>query len=431
MTIQIPDKLKRENIRFILVQPRDKKPFEMAWILNDIEWEQQEDKRWKNKKTGKIYIIPKTGEIYKGELHSYRYDDPKLLSWLDRNGNYGVSGGNGLILIDFDNAEVEEKALKLLPETFTVLTGSKRLHLYYFTDGEESYKGFDASLNTLFDAQSSGKQCVGAGSQHPNGNYYEVVKDKDIAFIEYKKLRELLSSYDQKPAKEVKETSKYEKVEYKKVGSYDNTFLETLKRTVTPEIVLNKLGVDTTSNPCGCPLHSSKGGHCLGYNDVTVHCFHCQFSGNAFTLIKAKNKCSFKEALEIMVDYANMRKEYEENKTKYLEDWKTQKIDFVILEKKKDEETAANKGEGYKAGKLDLAGTNPIIDANGKVVDPAADAALSKLTRRQTMKKKALCDKVEETKEDTNRISFTREEKEKLIGKWGTLKINDEENPYK
>jgi len=423
MTIQIPDKLKQENIRFILVQPRDKRPFEIAWILNDIEWEQQDDKSWKNKKTGKLYIIPKTKETYKGDIHSYKYNDPKLLDWLRKDGNYGCCGGNGLMLVDFDNAEVEAKALKLLPETFSVLTGSKRLHLYFFTNGDESFKGFDSEMNTLFDAQCSGKQCICANSIHPNGNKYEVFKDVEIAFIEYKKLRELLSSYDNKPIKEKQDTKRFVKVG----PASDDDFLDELKEKVPPEKVLNYLGIDTSSNPCGCPMHESKGGHCLGFNEETAHCFHCEGSWNSFTLLREAKKWSFKEALEELVKLGGMETEYEKNKKKYLADMKEKQDVFIEEEKKKDSSAAENREGDYDAGKINVAMVGTGKDFNGNTIDPVHDDAVKKLMRKWAPKKySSKPSGISREAPSINKINLSKDEKLK-----GRIKIGKEEDPYK
>jgi intein/homing endonuclease len=257
MTIIIPTKLQIRGINFVLIRARDKRPFQQGWQNKIME-----------------------------------FDNHELLAHLEAGGNYGVQGGGekNLILVDFDDVSVQEKALKILPDTFTVKTGSGMLHLYYFTDNHpESFKGFSEDLETLFDCQAKGKQCVGPGSVHPNGNKYEVLHDHEIAFIQYEKLKELLSSHDQRPVKEKKEVKEFIKVGPKS-ETYDDKFLDELKRIVTPEKVLNYMGIDTSHNPCACPMHESKAGHCLGFDDVTAHCFHCIHPNqDIFTLNGLKN----------------------------------------------------------------------------------------------------------------------------------------------
>ena len=390
---EIPDRLKQRGIYFVLIKARDKKPFQMGWQKKTIE-----------------------------------YDNPELLEHLKNGGNFGVLGGGpkNLILVDFDDVSVQEKALQVLPDTFTVRTGSGLLHMYYYTDNHpESFKGFSQEMNTLFDAQAENKQVVGPSSIHPNGNKYEILHNHDIAFIEYEKLKSILSSHDQRPKKEVKENK-----EFIKVGPQlgDDMFLEELKRKATPEKVLNYLGIDTSTNPCACPLHDSKGGHCLGFDDVTLHCFHCENSFNAFTLIKAVEKCSFKNALEIMVKIAGMETEYLENKKKYIDQMRIKQDEFIQDEKKKVEVAALNKDKGYVAGKISLDDEVKFNDINGNKIDPVADDAIIKLIRRQKIKQRILkaSEPAGERAKDPERIDITKEEKIK-----GTMKLKDEENPYK
>ena len=96
--ITIPKQL--ANQKFILTQ--DKRPIEESWTT----------------------------------LNNYNIDDNILQTHLERNTTYGVVAGiNNLIIVDFDNEEVQNALLPHLPETFTVKTAGKGLlHLYYYTD---------------------------------------------------------------------------------------------------------------------------------------------------------------------------------------------------------------------------------------------------------------------------------------------------------
>ena len=139
----IPKSLHNKNFRFVLLERRGKRPFQKEWQKKII-----------------------------------RFNDEELNKHLDEGGNYGVMGGGekNLVILDFDNEKVQNELLDKLPETFTVKTGSGLLHLYFFSDRSESFKIFDSKMNTLVDVQGEGKQVVGPGSTHPNGNKYEVVK---------------------------------------------------------------------------------------------------------------------------------------------------------------------------------------------------------------------------------------------------------------
>lgn len=292
MTIQLPERLKQRGIRFVLLERQGKKPFQQSWQNKIVE-----------------------------------FDCPELLNHLQNGGNYGVLGGGEkkLILVDFDNEQIEKELIKKLPETFTVKTGSGRLHLYYISNECKSFKIFDEDLNTLCDVQGDGKQVVGANSIHPNGNKYELIKDIDLAYIDYSELKANIIPYDKKPKKELP------KEEPKQKPSEDNDFISTLKSYVKIPDLLRDLGIDTSRNPTECPFHSSKGGKCLGFKDETAHCFHCEESWNIFSLVKKAKDFTSKEAIEYLAKLGNLETELEESRKKYFENLKKEELD----EKKK------------------------------------------------------------------------------------------------
>ena len=85
--ITIPKQLQKDCYRFILLRPRDKIPIEKGWQTTN----------------------------------NYRYDDPKLLSHIERGGNYGVCTGYGnLLVIDCDNPVIEKMVEDNFPQTFKV-----------------------------------------------------------------------------------------------------------------------------------------------------------------------------------------------------------------------------------------------------------------------------------------------------------------------
>jgi len=280
----IPKQLQDKTINFVLLKEKEKIPFQTNWQKKKI-----------------------------------MYSDVELVEHLNSGGNYGVIGGGkkNLIIVDFDSEEVQNKIIDKLPKTFTVKTGSGLLHKYFFSSDNKSFKIFSKEMDTFADIQGKGKQVVGAGSTHPNGNKYEIFDDSKIAFIDYSELKALIIVYDEKPKKEIKEQipKKYE----------GNDFLEKVKSSLSLSSVLSDFGIDTSKNPTNCPLHSSKGGKCLGFDDETWHCFHCEERGNIFTAVTKFKGCGFKEALEYLVDKAGLRKEYEEQKKKYSEENKIEK----------------------------------------------------------------------------------------------------------
>lgn len=284
MEIQIPDRLKQRGIKFVLLMPQSKKPFQKDWQKQTIE-----------------------------------FDSPELVEHIKKGGNYGVMGGGekNILVIDFDNEAIQNQIVPLLPKTFTVKTGKGMLHKYFFSDNSESFKIFDEKMNTLADVQGDVKQVVGAGSVHPNGNVYQVFDDTDIAFLPRSEILALLTPYDKKPKKEMKEPVK-PKFDVK------DDFLEVLKSALSMKNVLEHFGVDTSRNPTACPFHASAGGKCLGFNNETAHCFHCDGSWNIYSFVKDMKKCEFKEAMEYLSHLAgldNQLKESRENFKKDLSDW--------------------------------------------------------------------------------------------------------------
>lgn len=281
----IPKQLQIPEIRFVLLEKGGKKPFQ---------------KEWQNK--------------------HIRYDDEELLNHLSSNGNYGVMGGGKkrLIIIDFDNEKLQNELSEKLPKTFTIKTGSGLLHKYFFSDDDKSFKIFDEDMNTLADIQGEGKQVVGANSIHPNGNKYEVVDDIEISFLNYSELKALIIPYDKKPKKEIKEF-KQPKI------NLTNNFLDRVKDSINFVEVLQSFGIDTSKNPTQCPFHNSTGGKCLGFNNETGHCFHCDGSWNIFSFVKEMKKCDFKEALNYLSNLAGLQDELEKSKREFLENIKDTK----------------------------------------------------------------------------------------------------------
>lgn len=276
----IPPRLQNKDINFCLIGKGEKKPFQTGWQNKDI-----------------------------------KIDDTELLEHLIKGGNYGVRGGGPkkLLIVDFDIEEVQKELVPKLPKTFTVKTGRGLLHKYYFSNKAESFKIFTENKDTILDVQGEGKQVVGPGSIHPNGNNYEVIDDSEIVYIDYAELKALIMPYDKNPKKEiVKEEEK------PKEYSHDN-FLDIVKSRVSIEQVLREFGTNTSINPSNCPFHDSKGGKCLGWKDETAHCFHCDGKWNVFSLVKEKKSCNFNEALLWLVDKYGLQKEYQDSKKKYVE----------------------------------------------------------------------------------------------------------------
>lgn len=267
----IPEQLKRDDFRFIKIRPKDKKPYEKGWQKNA----------------------------------NYKYDDKIIIDHINNKGNYGVATGFGnLIVIDFDNEEYQDKLLKHLPATFTVQSGGGLCHAYYIIDNAKPMKILDNDKNTILDFQGIGKQVVSAGSIHPNGKAYKVIKDVEITNITLSEIKAIFYNVFPKEwlPKEMKEqvnTTNYQK-------QNNNDTIWEIKKQYTLIDLLNEQGVNTNQNPTKCPLHSSKGGKSLGFKDDIWHCFHCEEKGDVISLYQLIYGLDFKQALKELCEKLNI-----------------------------------------------------------------------------------------------------------------------------
>jgi|LSQX01.3.fsa_nt_gb putative DNA primase/helicase len=162
----IPEQLWDDNFRFLKIRPRGKEP---------------------------------TGDSVGWQKNNYQYLDTEFQQHVANGGNYGIIGGFGnLILIDSDSEEIT-KIADSMPETFTVKTGSPeayKKHYFYIADKPIKPIRLTANkLGDLGDVRSVGQYVVGAGSIHPSGNEYKVLKDLPIAKITEDEVREIFKDY--------------------------------------------------------------------------------------------------------------------------------------------------------------------------------------------------------------------------------------------
>jgi len=145
----IPQQLWKDEFRFVLIHPKSKLPVEAEW--------QKEN--------------------------NYRWDDPKLTTWIGRGGNYGVvCGRGGLGVFDADELDMirDLGILEHLPNTFTVSSSPGKEHRYYIVPGMTKKIVMKHAGKHLGEFQGPGTQVVGPGSTHPTGSIYTVVRDIPI-----------------------------------------------------------------------------------------------------------------------------------------------------------------------------------------------------------------------------------------------------------
>jgi len=237
VAITIPDRLREPSFRFILVKAKDKSPIEKDWQ----------------------------------KIANYPCGDPRLSRHLGKDGNYGVLCGiNGLAVIDADSPDVAGAVEESLPQTFTVQTGRGGRHFYYRCadlPGPLRLAHPGDTKGTIGDVQSTGKQVIGPGSIHPNGNAYTVLKDLPLASIKAEQIRTALSDFLPPP-----ETDTQEDVKRELPNSSRDVDVDSLK--VQDVIPMDGLKGQGGKFRGSCPWHGSNTGHNFEV-DISKNAWYC------------------------------------------------------------------------------------------------------------------------------------------------------------
>lgn len=267
--INIPEKL--EKFRFIKINPSDenpktcKKPLEMGWT--------------KNKNYSKKEI----------ELQNVN--------------KYGVlCGYNGLVVIDCDSKEFQDKALEstTFQNTFTTKTAMKGLYHFYFQVDKDKpeTKRLDKNSVRIADIQGVGTQVIGPSSKLL-GKEYKIVNDTLIRKITYDSLikfcQTILPDIDVTSTK--REKKRKEKPLYDKIDEEHDPVIAFIKSKLTMRDLLEDCDISTTKGKNSeCPFHTSVSGQCLSHDDHQYYCFHCNRGGSMFDFYMELKNISFVDA---------------------------------------------------------------------------------------------------------------------------------------
>jgi hypothetical protein len=127
-------------------------------------------------------------------------DDSRAVESLNSIEQWVAGGGNAaialaetdVVVVDVDTQPVAWAVMEVLPDTFTVETGSGWFHCYY--------RCADWTQNTTLDGDSSvrsdGWIAIVPPSTHPDGDRYAVQHDRPIAEIDESELRRLVDRFD-------------------------------------------------------------------------------------------------------------------------------------------------------------------------------------------------------------------------------------------
>ena len=212
---------------------------------------------------------------------NYAYNDQVLEDHLQGGGNYGVLCGEGLIVIDCDKPEIADLVEEHLPRTFTVKTGRGGKHYYYYCDdikGNIRLTSGNGTQGDIGDIQAKGKQVIGPGSTHPNGNKYEIVDGQDIATIKVLDIERTLTQYIDK--KDVERAREEEREIIKEHGrDIDISITDLISITG-----FTKIGEEYQGSH---PVHGSTGGRNLSINPAKNlwRCFRHDTGGGPLSLL--------------------------------------------------------------------------------------------------------------------------------------------------
>ena len=212
----IPDKIERAGFRFIRIRPRSKIP-------NDRDWQHTRNYSAKDPRLHAWTDVYQSFEIRSG---SDEHGD--LYTHYEGYGNYGVLCSSDAVVLDLDTPELVAFLLETiqtdsgLPATLLCKSGSGRgIHAYYRTKKGHPVRLLDPANpdKNVGDIKSTGGQVVGPSSIHPSGRPYEIVDDREVAFVEFAVLEKVFEKYIQKAREITPESIRREYGEYEKLST--------------------------------------------------------------------------------------------------------------------------------------------------------------------------------------------------------------------
>jgi len=197
-------------------------------------------------------------------------NDPRLVEWVSKGGNYGVVCGYGLVVVEADHVKVKEAVEKNLPPTLVVLSGGRRLPHYYFLCSFPECRPLidygDPDHPNIGHIKGQGGMVVGPGSIHlETKSPYVLLHDRPIAQVTPQQLVEALKPFLLKREVQLRvETAVKE--EKARLGDISIDILE-----VVPLAGLKRQG-DEYYGPH--PVHGSTTGRNFWVNSAK-NCWHC------------------------------------------------------------------------------------------------------------------------------------------------------------
>lgn len=280
------------ELKFCKVRKQTKKPFEKDWVNKPYSWEEIQDHISKEANAG------------------------------------AICGYGGLAVADGDTPELREAIEKNLPETFTVRTGGGGIHSYFICKELDKKIVLQNDEKHFGEIQSHGSQVIIPNSIHPNGNKYEIIKNKKIAKISKEDLIKAVAPF----MKEVKESEVIVLKELKNYGSSDINSIP-----ITSVMDISGFKRHSSGELYGTnKWHGSETGQNTWINESknVAHCFRCNAGINVAQAIALNEgiisicsdkltKEQFKQVLEVAYDKYGLKKPTPEQVQEQSHDLKT------------------------------------------------------------------------------------------------------------
>jgi len=255
--IEIPKQLQKEEFRFILLGKKSKKPIESKWTSNTSV--------------------------------QYKFNDPKLVAHIADEGNYGVLCGNSLIVLDIDDVGSISEIEKLIPETFTIRTGSGtgKKHYYFICNQNLFTRGhinLEKNKHHIGEMRCNKVQVVGPNSIHEiTGLSYIIEKDIEIKTLSETEFKAIVSLYS---GKEIESPTVV-------WDNYNVEFQNEICKKLPIESIINMNMLRTGNNEefyGEHPIHGSTTGMNFWINKTKNlwHCFRCNCGGDSLSLFAMK-----------------------------------------------------------------------------------------------------------------------------------------------
>lgn len=317
--MQIPKQLNK----FRFIKTYRKNASEVAWPLDPVRFQKQNDGSYLD--TIKNIKYKSKGQIYKGPIRSYTYDEIQYdleTQTNSQNLTYGVlCGFNGLVVIDLDDKKTAEKLMKIYPfsDTFTVLSGTKQLPHFYFKceDYQSPIRYDNSSGKRLLDVQGTSTYVIGPNSYMYSNNEkrsYRIHNEDDVIEISFDKLIKILEE-------NIGETHKIQK---KQKNPYTGDYFiidpisDIIFQRITCDEILSDAGVDISNNPGDTPFADSVGGRCLHRSGYLWYDHHTQQGGTVIQLYAKIHKIEITEAKYDLADQAGITEEEFKKAMQYL-----------------------------------------------------------------------------------------------------------------